>query len=143
MPYVDGGTLHDLLRARGPVAPPQAGRYLGQVAAALDYAHRRKIVHRDIKPQNMLIRSEDDRLLLSDFGIAKVLTGESGQSRTGVMGTLSYMAPEQFRRDRHHGDRHLRPRLRPLPGAHRGGALQRHDRAGDLRPFAAPGPAPV
>lgn len=96
MPYVDGGTLHDILRSRGPVAPGQAGRYLGQVAAALDYAHRRKIVHRDIKPQNMLIRAEDDRLLLSDFGIAKVLTGESSQNRTGVMGTLSYMAPEQF-----------------------------------------------
>jgi WD40 repeat protein len=96
MPYVEGGTLHDLLQARGPVAPAQAASYLRQVAAALDYAHRRKIVHRDIKPQNMLIRGEDERLLLSDFGIAKALTGTGAQSRTSVMGTLSYMAPEQF-----------------------------------------------
>jgi serine/threonine protein kinase len=93
MPYVRGGTLHDLLRR---VSPADAGRYVRQVAAALDYAHRRQIVHRDIKPQNMLIRAEDQHLLLADFGIAKALTGTDAQSRTGVMGTLAYMAPEQF-----------------------------------------------
>ncbi len=96
MPYVDGGTLHDRLRAVTRVGPADAGRYLRQVAAALDYAHRRNLVHRDIKPQNMLLRAEDDHLLLADFGIAKVISGTSAQSRTSVMGTIAYMAPEQF-----------------------------------------------
>lgn len=95
-PYVEGGTLHDKLRREKKFNLQQASQYLSQVAAALDYAHRRYIVHRDIKPQNMLLRTEDNRLLLGDFGIAKVLSSSSAQSRTGVMGTLSYMAPEQL-----------------------------------------------
>jgi serine/threonine-protein kinase len=95
-PYIEGGTLHDKLRKERKFSLPQASAYLTQVAAALDYAHRRFIVHRDIKPQNMLLRSEDDRLLLGDFGIAKVLSSSSAQSRTGVMGTISYMSPEQL-----------------------------------------------
>jgi pSer/pThr/pTyr-binding forkhead associated (FHA) protein len=74
MPFVAGGTLAEALRARGPFAPHLAARYLRQVAAALDYAHRRNLVHRDIKPQNMLLRAEDDHLLLADFGIAKVIS---------------------------------------------------------------------
>src|SRR4051812_27883660 len=95
-PYVEGGTLFDKLRREKKFTLEQASQYLTQVAAALDYAHRRFIVHRDIKPQNMLLRAEDDRLLLGDFGIAKVLSSSSAQSRTGVMGTISYMAPEQL-----------------------------------------------
>jgi serine/threonine protein kinase/tetratricopeptide (TPR) repeat protein len=95
-PYIEGGTLHDKLRKERKFTLPQASAYLTQVAAALDYAHRRFIVHRDIKPQNMLLRAEDDRLLLGDFGIAKVLSSSSAQSRTGVMGTISYMSPEQL-----------------------------------------------
>ena len=95
-PYVEGGTLHDKLRTQKKFSLQEASQYLTQVAAALDYAHRRFIVHRDIKPQNMLLRTEDDRLLLGDFGIAKVLSSSSAQSRTGVMGTISYMAPEQL-----------------------------------------------
>lgn len=95
-PYIEGGTLHDKLRIQKKFNLQEASSYLTQVAAALDYAHRRFIVHRDIKPQNMLLRAEDDRLLLGDFGIAKVLSSSSAQSRTGVMGTISYMSPEQL-----------------------------------------------
>src|SRR5262249_45362695 len=96
MPYVEGGTLHDRLRRGGPLQLHETRYYLGQIPGALDYAHRRHLVHRDIKPQNMLIRAEDGRLLLADFGIAKVLSGTSDQSRTGIVGTIAYMAPEQF-----------------------------------------------
>ncbi len=96
MPYVEGGALHDKLRRGSRLSLTQTASYLTQVASALDYAHRRNIVHRDVKPQNMLLRSDDDRLLLADFGIAKVLDSAASQGRTGVMGTLSYMAPEQI-----------------------------------------------
>ena len=97
MPYVEGGTLYNRLAGGRALDLAATGTYLRQVAAALDYAHRRGIVHRDIKPQNMLLRAEDDRLLLADFGIAKVLGDSGAQTQTGAVGTIAYMAPEQFR----------------------------------------------
>jgi tRNA A-37 threonylcarbamoyl transferase component Bud32 len=95
-PYIEGGTLYDKLYREGKFSLPQASAYLTQVAAALDYAHRRNVIHRDIKPQNMLLRAEDDRLLLGDFGIAKVLGSANAQTRTGAIGTIYYMSPEQL-----------------------------------------------
>ena len=98
MPFVEGGNLDDRLKQHaGRLTPQQATVFIKQAAAALDYAHARGIVHRDIKPQNMLLRAEDDRLLLADFGIAKLLReNTTGTTRSTLMGTLSYMAPEQF-----------------------------------------------
>ncbi|MDP9375880.1 MAG: serine/threonine protein kinase, partial [Chloroflexota bacterium] len=94
MPYVKGGTLKDRLE-RGPLPPAEITPYLTQMAEALDYAHERGIVHRDVKPANMLLDGRG-RLYLSDFGVAKALEGAEGLTRTGVgVGTPEYMAPEQ------------------------------------------------
>jgi len=94
MPYVRGGTLKERL-ARGPLPPAELLDLFGQAAAALDYAHEQGIVHRDVKPANLLLDGRG-RLYLADFGIAKALEGAEGLTRTGVgVGTPEYMAPEQ------------------------------------------------
>jgi serine/threonine protein kinase len=93
MEYVDGGTLKDRLKKALPVA--EAADYMIQAAEGLDCAHRNGIVHRDVKPANMLLR-KDGHLLLSDFGIAKILEGTTNLTRVGTgIGTPQYMSPEQ------------------------------------------------
>jgi serine/threonine protein kinase len=93
MEYVDGGTLKDRLKRALP--PGEASDYLIQAAEGLDCAHRNGIVHRDVKPANMLVR-KDGHLLLSDFGIAKILEGTTNLTRAGTgIGTPQYMSPEQ------------------------------------------------
>src|SRR5262245_53052741 len=94
MPLVAGGSLHDRLRA-GPLPPAWAAHYLRQAAAALDYAHAHHLVHRDVKPQNMLLDERREHLALADFGIARALEGTSAQASL-VVGTVAYMAPEQL-----------------------------------------------
>jgi serine/threonine protein kinase len=93
MEYVDGGTLKDRLKRALP--PAEAIDYIIQGAEGLDCAHRNGIVHRDVKPANMLLR-KDGHLLLSDFGIAKILEGTTNLTRVGTgIGTPQYMSPEQ------------------------------------------------
>ena len=94
MPYLDGGTLRDRM-VGSPVPFAQAVSWIRQLGDALDAAHAAGILHRDVKPANVLIR-RDDRLALADFGIAKMLESPTGLTATGmVVGTPIYMAPEQ------------------------------------------------
>lgn len=103
MEYCPGGTLSRKL-SKNPVAPKQAAEWLEQIARAIAAAHDAGIVHRDIKPGNILFGA-DQVLKVTDFGLAKQLDTDDGQTRTGaIMGTPSYMAPEQaFGQSRHVG----------------------------------------
>lgn len=94
MDYVEGSSLSQRL-AQGPLPGRQAARYVMTVARALHYAHSHGIVHRDMKPSNILLDTCDEPHI-TDFGLAKRIGVDSGHTRTGaVMGTPSYMAPEQ------------------------------------------------
>src|SRR5712691_441608 len=94
MEYVDGGTLKDRLKGRSlPVQ--EAVDFMIQAAEGLGCAHSHGIIHRDVKPANMLVR-RDGHLLISDFGIAKMLEGTTNLTRVGTgIGTPQYMSPEQ------------------------------------------------
>ncbi|MEW6309251.1 MAG: serine/threonine-protein kinase [Bacillota bacterium] len=94
MELVEGETLKDLLARKGKLSPPEIASIGAQVAAALDYAHTRGVVHRDVKPSNILIGS-DGQAKLVDFGIARA-AGSERLTRAGInIGTPEYMAPEQ------------------------------------------------
>lgn len=96
MDYVPGKNLRELSRGQ-PLSPRKAAEYLAKVAGAVAYAHGKGLLHRDIKPQNILI-DEEDEPRLTDFGLAKWAEGDTELSRTGQMlGTCSYMSPEQAR----------------------------------------------
>jgi serine/threonine protein kinase len=97
MRFVDGPDLAAHLTRDGPLAPERAVRLLGQVGAGLYAVHRAGMVHRDIKPQNVLLWAPgepDEHALLTDFGIAKAVDESLGITRGAVIGTLPYIAPE-------------------------------------------------
>ncbi|MCA9492910.1 MAG: serine/threonine protein kinase [Myxococcales bacterium] len=95
MELVHGGSLVEKVRTRGPMAPRSACELMAQVLDALDTAHAAGIVHRDVKPHNILLTAEG-LPKLTDFGIAQIQTNAMQLTRTGsVMGTIPYMAPEQ------------------------------------------------
>ena len=93
MEYIEGRTLKDVIRERGPAPPEAAVDIVLQILRAARFAHQRGIVHRDIKPHNVLI-DDDGRVKVTDFGIARA--GASDMTETGlIMGTSQYLSPEQ------------------------------------------------
>ena len=96
MEYVDGGSLRDRLRINTPFPAAQAVRILGQTCEALDFAHRQQVIHRDVKPSNILFDSAD-QVKLSDFGIARILSQPTITQMGLILGTPEYMSYEQAR----------------------------------------------
>lgn len=94
MEYLPGGTLKDRIAKKGPLPPKTAAKVALQIAQALEAAHKRGVVHRDIKPHNILITADGD-LKVTDFGIARAATS-STMTKTGlILGTAHYISPEQ------------------------------------------------
>ena len=94
MEYVAGCTLRDVLRERGALQPRAALDILEPVLAALGAAHRAGFVHRDMKPENVLI-GDDGRVKVADFGLVRAV-GDVTNTTGAVLGTVSYLAPEQI-----------------------------------------------
>ena len=97
MRYVGGGSVKEALLARGRLDPEQAVEVIEQVASALDAAHARGLVHRDVKPGNVLIDDVSGRVFLTDFGLAKGLEDDDLTDRGQILGTARYMPPERNR----------------------------------------------
>jgi beta-lactam-binding protein with PASTA domain/tRNA A-37 threonylcarbamoyl transferase component Bud32 len=99
MELVRGRTLRDLIRASGHLSPRQALEVLEPVLAALGAAHQAGLIHRDVKPENVLL-SDDDRVKVADFGLARAVTGATSHTTASgvLMGTVAYLSPEQVTR---------------------------------------------
>ena len=113
------GTLQNIMEREGPLALPKVAAYLDQLAAALDYAHERGIVHQDLKPTNVLMTSEG-RLLLTDFGLGKMVAERQATQmrllQSGMsIGCLEYIAPEQVKGDVLDARTAERPALEEVP----------------------------
>ena len=96
MEFVDGNSCAELLRDRGPMAPRDAVEILTQACRGLDYAHRNGVVHRDVKPGNLMVNT-DGVVKLADFGIAKAAEQSDITKVGSVLGTAAYLSPEQAR----------------------------------------------
>ena len=98
MEYVDGRTLRDIVKTEGPMPPRRAMEIMADVCAALDFSHRHQIIHRDVKPANIMI-TRTGAVKVMDFGIARALgDGQAAVTQTAaVIGTAQYLSPEQAR----------------------------------------------
>jgi serine/threonine protein kinase len=97
MEYIDGQSCAEILRDRGRLEPGEAVEILAQACRGLDYAHRNGVVHRDVKPGNLLRTREGGMVKLADFGIAKAAEQSDITKAGSVLGTAAYLSPEQAR----------------------------------------------
>ena len=97
MDLIEGGNLRDLIKGDATVPVPRAVELMRDIASAIDHAHRRGVIHRDLKPENILMK--DGKIpMVTDFGLAKLVDSDTALTQDDTaMGTMSYMAPEQFR----------------------------------------------
>lgn len=105
MDWIQGSSLHSLLKREGQQEPEKTARIIRKIASALDHAHNRSIVHRDVKPRNIMLTPAGEPILM-DFGLAKDVAAKSQTlTHTGqFIGTLRYASPEQVRGDKHYID---------------------------------------
>ena len=143
MRYIEGADLRQLLGRDGPLDPEEALRLVAQVGEALDEAHARGLVHRDVKPANILV-DRDGAAYLGDFGLAKHASSPEQPDRRAVVrrdDRLRRAGADQGRAGRR-PRRRLRPDVRPLRGPHGTGTLRTRERAGGpLRASARAGAA--
>lgn len=95
MAYIDGETLGERIRRRGPVAPSICLQILREVGLALGYAHSQGVIHRDVKPDNILMEEGSGRALVADFGIAGIMDESQRTGAGEIVGTVEFMSPEQ------------------------------------------------
>ncbi len=96
MEYIKGKTLKEIIREKGKLSVDETLDYSMQIAEALEHAHKNHIVHRDIKPHNIMI-TDDGRVKVTDFGIARAATTSTVTNSTNVIGSVHYFSPEQAR----------------------------------------------
>ncbi len=99
MAFVEGESFADRMRDRGKLPPGEVAQILREVAWALAYAHARGVIHRDVKPENILIEKGTGRALVTDFGIARDVSASRLTADGTVLGTVHYMSPEQVSND--------------------------------------------
>ncbi|KAI9825298.1 MAG: hypothetical protein M1832_001332 [Thelocarpon impressellum] len=136
MEYVPGGDLGSIINETGPLPEGTVKEVARQTLLALEYLHRRKITHRDIKPDNLLIVREDPiEIKLSDFGLSKVIESQESMLKT-FCGTLLYCAPEVFSRYPEYVKDAYNPAKRRRPGR-KSGQPHHYNQACDMWSFAA------
>ena len=96
MEYIKGKTLKEVITEKGKLSTDETVSFSKQIAEALSHAHKNHIIHRDIKPHNIMI-TEDNRLKVTDFGIARAVTSSTITTTSSVLGSVHYFSPEQAR----------------------------------------------